>query len=228
MQKILNFIFDFVFPKRCAGCGAEGLLLCSPCKTNLQEMTPHCFCGFRNMQAKVCSSCQKKTGLTRFYAPFRYDNKTVREMIHRLKYKGVRNYGEILGRALAQSYKRFQIQTPASSIIVPIPLHYSRFQERGFNQSLLIGEVFGTLLNIPLSQGLIRKKETRPQVTLKNYDERQQNVVGVFSIPDATKIFKKTVILIDDVATSGATLREAAQTLRKAGARSVWALTIAR
>lgn len=114
-------------------------------------------------------------------------------------------------------------------VFVPVPLHQRRRRTRGFNQSELLAEYLGLYFRIPIvKQALMRIKNTRPQIELENDEERRINISGAFAVTDREAVKNKTAILVDDVVTSGATLREAAQTLRRAGARTVWAVAIAR
>src|SRR6185437_4841858 len=116
-----------------------------------------------------------------------------------------------------------------SSIFIPIPLHGSKFRKRGYNQSLLMAEGLGRVFTIPVSDCLKRIKLTKSQVGLSK-EERKMNISDAFSIKfDISKEAKtyKNAILIDDVVTSGATLREAAKVLKKAGFKHVWGVTLA-
>ena len=115
-----------------------------------------------------------------------------------------------------------------SGILVPIPLHRRRLKERGYNQSALLAHELGRLANLPVLEGfLVRQRDTPPQARTTSAEERRCNVADAFICADH-QLGEKEVILIDDVATTGATLEAAAEALRKAGTSSVWALTLAR
>lgn len=114
-------------------------------------------------------------------------------------------------------------------LIVPIPLHTSRQYIRGFNQSKIIAHCIGKQLNTPIQDTmLVRIKKTLPQVNMKNRSERLRNMRDVFEIGDA-HIFKcySVVLLVDDVCTTGATMRSAAAVIKRSGVPTVWGLTIA-
>jgi ComF family protein len=124
-----------------------------------------------------------------------------------------------------------RVPLPAD-VLIPVPLHRRRQRERGYNQSALLAARFGASTQIPVRRDVLRRhRYTRSQTRL-NAQERNQNVHGAFSCIDQhdveQSIVGKRVLLIDDVATTGATLRACAQVLRDQGARSVWALTVAR
>ena len=111
---------------------------------------------------------------------------------------------------------------------MPVPLHRKRLRERGYNQSYLLSKGLGKSNNLPVvADCLVRQKHTPPQAKTSTVEERRDNVVGVFDCRD-DRLRDKRVLLIDDVATSGATLDACAAVLKASGAVSVWALTFAR
>ncbi len=231
IRGIIDRLFASAFPHSCAGCGAKDVLFCASCEKTHKPLSPSCFiCNKRSLNASICPSCKKFTDFSKFYAPFSYSNPATREIIHRLKYRSMRQYGEIAGNLLAQAAAYYKIAFPKSSIIVPLPLHRSRLLERGYNQSELLAKTCAEKLNIPLApaDSLIRIKNTKPQVGMKDTEARILNIKDAFRVSDATPIFKKHVILIDDVATTGETLNQASRALKRAGASSVFAITLAK
>jgi ComF family protein len=113
-------------------------------------------------------------------------------------------------------------------LLVPVPLHHKRLRERGYNQSALLAKELGKFTGLPVDERtLIRSSYNLPQAKTGNVAERKQNVLGVFTCP-GEELHEKKVLLIDDVATSGATLNVCALALKEAGAMSVWGLTLAR
>jgi ComF family protein len=114
------------------------------------------------------------------------------------------------------------------NLIVPVPLHIGRLREREFNQSLLIADQIGRYLDIPVScNDLTRTSPSPPQTTLPR-KERLRNLRGAFAVPRPDSIADKQILLIDDVFTTGATVNQCAQALRKAGSGDVFALTLCR
>jgi len=149
--------------------------------------------------------------------------------IHRLKYQERVHLAKDLARwTLAQCEGPDFL--PKVDMIIPVPLHPRRLKERGFNQSQLLGRVLAKKLNIPCDPFiLIRTKDTDPQVGLSE-KERRENVRGAFAISPGmcSHIEGKTLLVLDDVMTTGATVEECARTLKSAGAEKVCVLTIAR
>jgi len=133
-----------------------------------------------------------------------------------------------LGRLLAQAYLSYCIQ---ADVVIPVPLHKQRQQQRGYNHAYLLAEVCAAQVGIPLRDDvLIRHRATIAQVDLKA-GERQQNVAGAFACTPtfATRaLFGRRILLIDDVSTTGATLEACAAPLYSAGALAVWGLVLAR
>jgi len=148
----------------------------------------------------------------------------VREALHQLKYR--RNVG--LGEALATQMSMFvaQLGWPVDTI-VPIPLGKKRLKERGYNQVAMVVKPLSLHLGIDYRPAaLVRARETRSQVGL-SATERKQNVVNAFQA-DKNKVDGRTVLLMDDVSTTGATLSSAAEALYASGAKEVYAVTLAR
>lgn len=177
----------------------------------------------------LCGECrEKKRYFTKAIAVGVYEG-TLSEAIHIFKYQKkqtmVKHLNAMITDALLQRFAD-------TDIIIPVPLHKKRLNERGFNQSLLIAHYLSKRLCIPLSiDRLQRVRWTRPQIELSRY-ERLKNVRGAFAVwadfKHAPTIKDKRVILVDDVYTTGATVNECAKVLKKAGASEVVVFTIAR
>ena len=138
-----------------------------------------------------------------------------------------REIAPLLADMIASHLSRMKVAPPKDALIAPIPLHKSRERERGFNQSLLIANALGGALGIEVRRDLVTKiKKTAPQMQLHR-EERLKNLLGTFIVPNPASVLKRTIVLVDDVKTTGATIEEAARVLRHAGAKRVWAITAA-
>jgi len=157
-------------------------------------------------------------------SPFRFDG-VMRQAIHQLKYKNLR----ALAVTLAGFLHDYLVTNPMpGEVLVPAPLHQKRLRERGYNQSRLLAQELGKLINLPVVDDcLVRQKHTPPQTRASTVDERRGNVADAFACRDR-RLQDKRVLLIDDVSTSGATLDACAAALKAAGASSVWGLVLAR
>jgi ComF family protein len=151
----------------------------------------------------------------------------VREMIHRFKYDKRVHLARPLGLLAAVQLAPFARMT-APDLIIPVPLHVKRLRQRGFNQSVLLGNVLAREWRVPLCRSNLRRiRWTDPQIGL-SAEERVSNVRGAFAVTNPALVKGKRVILLDDVYTTGSTVAECARALNKAGAKAVTVVTVAR
>lgn len=148
----------------------------------------------------------------------------LKRAIYQFKYRQKRK----LALPLADLMHHYLLENPSpADLIVPVPLHMDRLRERGYNQAALLARKLSERSGLALEEGsLVRIKETAPQVALKA-DERRKNVRGAFR-GQGEKLEDRQVLIIDDVCTTGATLEACAEALREKGARTIWALVLAR
>ena len=152
-------------------------------------------------------------------------------MIHLFKYNFIEDLKIPLGKIMVAAFINHRIPLP--DILIPVPLHKRKLRVRGFNQSELLADFLGENLapgiNFPvLKKVLNRKHFTLSQMKIKNYQDRQKNIQGAFAIQKSAEIRGKNVLLVDDVATTGATLFECALVLKAAGVRKISAIVVAR
>ncbi len=148
-----------------------------------------------------------------------FDHKAVRQLVHHLKFYQKKELSELIAQKIKQDLPpKFK----KVDLLVPMPLHWTRKLARGFNQTELIVDQMS--LNIPSFKGLKRTKKTPQQIGLSK-SERQKNIQSAFTLKKAIKA--ETVLIIDDVMTTGSTLEEAAKTLKSAGVKKVYAIAFA-
>lgn len=220
---------DLLFPPQCAGCQRDGSLLCPACWQTMQPLAPPLcqICGTPlSTTTETCPACRyhrlRFHGLrcvNRYQGP-------LRKAIHALKYDGQQRLAEPLGLLLAEAFRRYGMQADG---IIPLPLHPQRQLQRGYNQAVLLARICATDLKIPcLEEIVLRQRATPAQVGLALH-ERQQNVAGAFALaPDALARLARShsLLLIDDVSTTGATLEACAAPLYAAGIARVWGLVL--
>ncbi len=169
-------------------------------------------------------------------APFPYNQKLIRNAVHTAKYQSHERSARLLGEILVpyvleEIAEKRMFEDFINIIVIPVPLHKKRVHERGFNQSERIAKAFIKQINdknITLNtNSLIRNKNTKSQTMTKNKKDRYENMKNAFKVVNAKNIYKKDIILLDDVITTGATLGSAKQTLEKAGAKSVLCVAVA-
>ena len=172
---------------------------------------------------------------TRAVAFADYDEE-VRELLHLLKFNGMQAVAEhVLGAAMATAISKLRDQAGSELIVVPVPLFAARQRSRGFNQAELLARAGVSQLcksdpgwHLILNTGVLRRvKDTRAQFALAPH-VRRQNLRGAFRVENTAAIKGREVLLIDDIMTTGATARECARVLLRAGAAKVWMATMAR
>ncbi len=231
-------LLDFIYPQSCPIC-KETLSqnekdVCEKCWKTL-AILPHSFCPycksfFEEDGTVFTHHCVSLSRLedrrilaVRSLGTFDDHYKT---LIHRFKY----DKKILLGKRLAQSLgEKVALEKDFTNfdLVIPVPLHRARKRERGFNQSEILAEGISKTLNIATSRDVLkRKKNTKDQTNL-DAQQRKENVEGAFVVTRSEKVIGKQVILIDDVMTTGATLNECARMLLDAGAKMVFAVTLA-
>lgn len=203
--------------------------LCDSCAASLKKIAvPYCRrCGNpfpEHWKVFICGECQlEKPSLTRIRSVYYYED-LVRDLVHEAKFA---RKARVLRFFAEKMYVLARNEFPATvQALVPVPLHRSREWERTFNQAERIAVEMGRYWGLPVCRVLRKAQKTLPQSSLQE-GARRRNLQGAFVCKPMTKV-PRSVVLIDDVLTTGATLRECARTLRKAGARRVYGITVAR
>jgi ComF family protein len=240
LKEVAAGISDLLFPRQCAGCGDMGRVRpdafwCGPCWDELPWIQPPwCpICGVpylsvpKDREDAWCGDC---IGGNHVFDAARsavfYEGK-VRQGILQLKFGGKLSWvpalSELLFEAIARDAWNDQVD-----LITAVPLHRRRLRHRGFNQSSLLARALARRLPKPCRlDALERNRWTEPQTRLQRA-ARLENVKGAFTVKHPGEVEGRTVLLVDDVFTTGTTLNECARTLKKAGASAVIALTVAR
>ena len=215
---------DFLFPFQCLGCGREGKVFCPDCEVRLPRLTaPYCPICSRPNSVGLCHGCRTTPlCLEGIRAPYTMEG-PVRESVHQLKYHQVRAAAPVLGRLMAQHF----LSSPLPiDFLVATPLHKRRLRQRGYNQSILLAREVGKQVGLPVwEELLIRTRDSAPQVRLSRA-ERARNVEGSFECTRSVE--GASILMIDDVATTGSTMSACGEALKRYGARSVWGLVLAR
>ncbi len=227
-------VLEFFLPRMCLFCGAgvgEGAAqaVCPECEAQIEWVTsPLCPCCGLVFEAReggdrLCGDCQTEPPpFARARAAALYEG-PVAAAIKRFKFAGQMAMLPVMQSWLTQP-GCLELVADAD-LLLPVPLHPRRLKARGFNQAWLLAQGFKEL---PLGREvLIRERFTKPQVGL-NPKERRDNVKGAFAVPQPSAVKGKKILLIDDLYTTGATVRECARVLRRAGAARVEVLTVAR
>jgi ComF family protein len=234
VKRSASTILEFFLPRLCLFCGTAvgeeaAVALCPECEAQIEWVaSPLCTCcgavfASRDGADRLCGDCTKDPPpFNRARAAAVYDGPAA-QAVKRLKFDGQMSYLPVMQHWL-KSPVCMELVADAD-LIVPVPLHAKRLKQRGFNQALLLAKVFP---HVPIArQAVVRVRHTVPQVELKPR-ERRENVKGAFAVPEPALVKGKHILLLDDVYTTGATVRECAKVLRRAGAHRVEVLTVAR
>lgn len=225
-----DIFLDILFPSTCLYCAKSissgTAILCETCMRTIRVHTT-LFCA--ECKARLpdgIKTCHKTTPFT-LAAVTDYDD-AVRSLIHRFKYRRWSSVMTVFTPLIAKYLEHCTVHADTFTV-VPIPLHPDRLRDRGFNQAQLIAEVVAHTLRRPLRSELLeRTRATHAQAELKDWDARAENIANAFSVPARLSLENKNIILVDDVYTSGATMRDAARALREAGAKRIIAFVVAK
>lgn len=222
-------LVDFLFPRTCIGCGYSGVYLCQDCLLHAPKHWLICpYCKKASPLGKTHDGCKSREGLDGLISIYKCRG-VVKKTISKLKYSFAYDIATPLAQVCSDNLKN--IIHLQNIVLVPIPLHRKRQNWRGFNQTEELAKILAKKLKWELNTKLlIRVRHTRPQIGLKNI-ERVRNICGEFAVN--AEAFEhedqgKTIVLFDDIWTSGSTISEACKELKKNGFKDVWGLTIAR
>ena len=234
MSDLFEAVINIIFPRRCLICDrdvSDTHKICKACCSNIKYITsPICNkCGFPFVadtgRDHLCGNCLcSRVYFTKARA-VGYHEGVLQEAVHQFKYNKRTILSKPLG-ALMVSHAHDSLDIKSYDYLVPVPLHYKRLRERGFNQSLSLTRHISKRHGVPIDfRSLKRIKWDRPQINLSK-KEREQNVKGVFYLNTKSELVNKDVLLIDDDYTSGATVNECAKVLMTAGIKRVDIFTL--
>ena len=217
---------DWLFPPECVGCGKPGTQWCDDCRSGLHRVQAMAcpVCGTPSQQSALCADCRREPPAFDWVRSWAEYDDGMRRVIHSLKYGNNVSLAQPLGQALAQLYAHSPWTADAVTVV---PMSRERRRARGYNQAALIARAFCRQTGLPFQSALLKRiRQTASQVG-KSRSERMQNVQSAFSASPRWAD-GKTILVIDDVYTTGATLRSCAHALKAAGALAVIGLTAAR
>ena len=196
-------LLNVLLPPRCVNCGSSGSWLCRPCAARIDEISPPVCskCGYPAGDSGAgCPECARNDlgGIDGIRSAAFFEGNPIHSAIVKFKYHNHKVMAAELALLLAKTYRQYSLN---ADIIVPVPLHLSRWRERGYNQSELLARHLARLLELPLDTASLRRiRATRSQMTLGAV-ERYRNVAGAFQLAEQRqhKLADKTVLLVDDV-----------------------------
>lgn len=234
LSAIKEAILDILYPQNvaCILCqqragDIDDRGLCRACADSLPIITPPVCqkCGRPIGEDGICIDCAYMRYHFEQAVSVLHYTPEVKQLIHRFKYGGISYLSRTLGWWMARAFEQrcgWEVD-----VIIPVPLHPRRQRERGFNQSALLAREVGKYIGVPVNEKvLVRKKYTTAQAGLNKF-QRMQNLHGAFEVREPEAVRGKSVLLVDDVFTTGSTVDECSKELQQAGAKRVYVLTLA-
>lgn len=228
-----DLILDTIYPKKCIICNKDDTFLCLDCLQNIKIKTKQkCIvCGKKNNCGKLCPECSNRFYFQYSVIATNFKNKDVSIIIKTFKYRFVSELGKNIGlimftliNDLQEKEVEFKEFLDTKPLIMFVPLHKKRLNWRGFNQAQIIAEYLSEKMNLNVNYSLSREKNSKTQTNLEKED-RLQNAKDIFACN--ADLNKKNIILVDDVITTGATVKYASKSLKQANAGKIMTLAFA-
>jgi len=225
---------QIIFPAHCLCCEElSPAYLCSKCANHItlkiHQQCPYCQKA-TTLSGQLCPDCFGKSSINGIYSATSFKDPLVKKLIHTYKYRYVESLAPALAKIILRSLTSNELPLP--DILIPVPLHTRRYRMRGFNQSQLLAQYLSSHLTPGISltcsdTALKRTRYTSAQAKIPNRKNRLKNLNNAFSVSDTSRVQDKNIWLIDDVSTTGGTLFACADTLKSAGAKSIYGIVVA-
>ena len=225
VSRMASAAVEIVMPMRCVNCDREGPYVCSSCEPSLPRLRgDRCRSCATPGPVGLCETCAVyRPAYDRIIARYLMEG-AVRVAVHDLKYRNLRAAAPELGRLMAATVRESRID---ADVVIPVPIHRKRERQRGYNQSQHLAAGVAKKLGLPVDSKVLRKlRDTEPQVSMPNDEERRSNLDGAFSCDG--RLTGSSVLLIDDVVTTGSTISSCAEALKSSGASTVFGVALAR
>lgn len=229
---VKNMFLNELFPEKysCFNCGEElckesDFYLCDNCLKNILLIKNPCKkCGVElNSFTNYCHNCKdKERHFDLAVCSSKYEN-VAKNLVYKFKYNGEKYISKIIYKFMLETIKSTKFLKQID-LIIPVPLSQQRLKERGFNQAEILSNLLATELKIEHSPDVIKRTKSTQTQTHLNKLERKENLKNAFEVVDKLKLKNKTVLVVDDIITTGATLDEISSCLKKAGVKKVYGL----
>jgi len=221
----INQFFDFFLPRYCTGCGKklayDEKLVCPVCLNTILTANT------KTIKAEYNRKFNDDRIIEDFSSLYIFEkDKTFQDIIHSIKYSNKFLAGVFLGRLLAESLED-KINSWKIDLIIPVPLHHLKKAERGYNQAEYIAKGISKRSGIRMQNNVIRRVRYTQSQTTMSLKEREQNITKAFKVKHKKKITGKNLLIVDDVITTGATVKECGKVLKDNGAKLVYACSTA-
>lgn len=221
-----RFLLDLLYPPSCALCEEDGAFLCQSCEAALPRADgQRCRRCWLPLTGGRCYACaEDQPAFVALRSRYRYTGEA-RRLVHAFKFQGQSCLAEALGGEIAALVTEHSLAVDA---VTPVPLRSHRQRERGYNQAALLGREASKRLGLPLLEALARRGSSETQAQAPSAEQRRRNVAAAFSFRPGSDVAGLSLLLVDDVATTGATLHACTRVLLDSGAARISAITLAR
>lgn len=225
MMKPFIALFDFILPRFCPSCknklSVDEKFICECCRNTF------IYSDEKLLNAEYERKFSDSKIITDFFPLLIFEKDSpLQSIIHQIKYQKKFLLALELGRMVGVSLKEKKTDWKID-LILPVPLHSLKKAERGFNQSFYIAKGISSVTRYSVSQSILKRNRYTESQTKKNMIERAENMAHAFSVRNQEKIKGKNILLVDDVLTTGATLRECGKVLKAGGAANIYAASVA-
>jgi ComF family protein len=225
MSEFLTSFLDFFLPRFCAGCRkkltANEKVVCAVCFNSIKVVSEEI------RLSEYSRKFSQSKIIDDFFSFFVFEQgKVLQNIIHSMKYRNRFLIGSFLGTQAGIEFSD-KLKNLNLDFICPVPLHQLKKAERGYNQAFYIAKGLSRQVKIPLNAGLIKRKKFTQTQTKMNAKEREENIKDAFFIKNKNKVRGKNFLLIDDLITTGSTVKECGRVLKDSGANKVYAFSIA-
>ena len=244
IEYVTEGLLNLIFPLNCRICKkpireSKGYSICEDCFQTIELIAkPYCVkCNkplslspdWEGLEVELwCVDCKNKHFSFEFSRSVGKYSGVLKEAIHLFKYQGEKKLAKPLGNLLINYLKENPKFRELIDLIIPVPLHKDNLKERGFNQSVLLGEIIGNYFSIPVKEGVLIKKRLTPSQVNLSKKEREKNMREAFLVQRPQEVKEKNILILDDIFTTGSTVEGCARELKKAKAKNVYILTLAR
>ena len=237
-MNITDGLLSLLFPRLCLSCNRPGKYYCSRCIESLEKIQIQIcpMCARPAIGGSTHPGCARPYGLDGLISVFRYTG-AIRKGVKLLKYRRVRDVtSELVGLVVGELHNHsrefaaiMHFVESEQPTLIPLPLHWLRQRVRWYNQSELLAREFATAFHLEVRNDILLRSRYTPSQAGRLKKDRMQNIKDAFEIHQHSSIkLPSSIIIIDDVWTTGATMREAGKILKRAGVKTVWGMTIAR
>lgn len=234
--RLAAIVADVLAPRVCVGCAQEGSWLCASCMGGIErESNVTCIgCGNLARFGMTCDRCRAEFPLAGVVTIASYRDPAVQQLVQAVKYASAKDMVGAFARLIVDFFDRtvmdvLRREVGEQPLLLPVPLHWRRFAQRGFNQSRCIAEALASAgWGTVVPDGCLIRRECRlPQAVLA-HEQRFKNVEEAFTCVDSVILHGRPIVIVDDVVTTGATMAACARELRRAGMSMPWGFAIAR